>query len=285
MAQAGAQRARRGAHDRRVQRGTVESTDGRRRRRPRGGRHGAENRSCAAAHRNLPRRPRSRRVHVDPQGVNGRSVQARRSRRRRDCEDRRRRGSAHRDARSDAARRGRAARDREPHGTGQGDDRRLELRPEQVQPRGAGVPAARIDVQADRLHSGDRSRLHTDLHDCRRAGELSRRERTDLQPAQLRSQVPRSDYASLRPRGIAQHPGDQDDGHARAEERARLCQAVRVRGRLSAVPADCARRRRRDAPRYHERVHDVSESGRAHEAVLRAQREGSRRQPARGKPR
>ena len=45
---------------------------------------------------------------------------------------------------------------------------------EQVQPRGSGVPAARIDVQADRLHRGDRSRLHAGLDPHRRAGELSR---------------------------------------------------------------------------------------------------------------
>jgi penicillin-binding protein 1A len=46
-----------------------------------------------------------------------------------------------------------------------------------------------IDVQTDRLHRGDRSRLHADLDPGRRAGQLSGRQRPDVQPAQLRSQV------------------------------------------------------------------------------------------------
>ena len=76
-----------------------------------------------------------------------------------------RRGDRRRDghARSDADRRRRDRRDREPHRPDQGDGRRLELQPQQVQPRGAGVSPARIDLQADRLHRGDRSRLHADL--------------------------------------------------------------------------------------------------------------------------
>ena len=107
----------------------------------------------------------------------------------------------------------------------------------------------------------------------------------DLQPAELRPQVRGPDHAALRARGIAQHPGDQDDGRARAEERARLREAVRVRGGLPALPADRARRGRRDAARNHERVHGVPESGRADEAVRGPERQGPRRQPARGEPR
>ena len=53
------------------------------------------------------------------------------------------------------------------------------------------------------------------------------RQRPDLQPAQLRPQVRGPDHAAPRARGLAQHPGGQDDGHARAEERARLREAVR----------------------------------------------------------
>jgi hypothetical protein len=41
---------------------------------------------------------------------------------------------------------------------------RPELQPQQIQPRGAGVPAARIHIQANRLHSGDRSRFHANVH-------------------------------------------------------------------------------------------------------------------------
>ena len=57
-------------------------------------------------------------------------------------------------------RRGRAARHRQPHRPDQGDGRRLELQPQQVQPRGAGLSSARIDLQADCLHRRRRSRLH-----------------------------------------------------------------------------------------------------------------------------
>ena len=117
------------------------------------------------------------------------------------------------------------------------------------------------------------------------AGELSAGQRTDLQPAQLRPQVRRADHAAPGARRFAQHPGDQDDGHARAEERARVRRSVRVRGGLPAVPADRARRGRRDAARSDERLHRVPEPGRAHEAVRRAEGAGPRRQPARGEPR
>ena len=92
--------------------------------------------------------------------VGGGPVQAGRSRRRRDHQARRGDRHGDGDARADAARRRRAARDRQPHRPDQGDGRRLELQPQQVQPRRAGVPAARLDLQADRLHRGDRSRLH-----------------------------------------------------------------------------------------------------------------------------
>ena len=40
---------------------------------------------------------------------------------------------------------------------------RLQLRAQQVQPRGAGLPAAGLHVQADRLHRRHRSRLHARL--------------------------------------------------------------------------------------------------------------------------
>ena len=63
---------------------------------------------------------------------------------------------------------------RQPHRPDSRDGRRLELRPQQVQPRGAGVPPARIDVQADRLHDGHRSRLHARVHPHRRAGRATR---------------------------------------------------------------------------------------------------------------
>ncbi len=118
-----------------------------------------------------------------------------------------------------------------------------------------------------------------------RAGELSAGERPGLQPAQLRPQVRGADHAALGARGLAQHPRDQDDGHARAEERPRLREALRVLGELPALPADCARRRRRDARGSDERLHRLPEPGRAHEAVRSAEGHRPRRQPARGQPR
>ena len=77
--------------------------------------------------------------------------------------------------RADAARRSRARGHRQPLRPDSRDGRRLELQPQQVQSRGAGVPAARIDLQADRVHGGDRSRLHAGVDSRRRAGRLSRR--------------------------------------------------------------------------------------------------------------
>ena len=40
-----------------------------------------------------------------------------------------------------------------------------------------------------------------------------------LQPAELRSQVRGAGHAAARARAVAQHPGDQDDGDARAQAR------------------------------------------------------------------
>ncbi len=50
-------------------------------------------------------------------------------------------------------------------GQRQGDDRRLQLRAEQVQPRHAGTPPGRLGLQADRLYGRDRPRLHADDDD------------------------------------------------------------------------------------------------------------------------
>ncbi len=147
------------------------------RRRARGRRHGAKDRAGAPAHRRPPRRSREGRVRLDAARLGGGSLQARRSGRRRDHEAGCRDLDRDRDARTVAAGRGRAAGDRQPHRADQGDGRRLELRPQQVQPRGPGLPPARIDVQADRLHRGDRPRLHAVLDHRRRAGQLHRRHR------------------------------------------------------------------------------------------------------------
>ncbi len=65
--------------------------------------------------------------------------------------------------RTDAGARGRARRDRQPDWTDQGHGRRLGLRAQQVQSRRAGVPAARVHIQAGRLHGGHRPRLYAGI--------------------------------------------------------------------------------------------------------------------------
>ena len=106
-----------------------------------------------------------------------------------------------------------------------------------------------------------------------------------VQPAQLRSQVRRARHAAPRARGIAQHPGGQDDGRRSAR---RTCSTYAKRFGFEEdfppyLPIALGARRC-DAARDHQRLLGVPESGRADEAVLRAEREGSRRQPARREP-
>ena len=74
-----------------------------------------------------------------------------------------RRRSAVGDARADTRARGGARRHRQPHRRDPCHGRRIQLRPEQVQPRDAGPAAAGLDVQADRLHDGDRPGIHPRL--------------------------------------------------------------------------------------------------------------------------
>ena len=280
--------ARRGAHDRRLQGRTLDAADRGRRRRARRSssrrRRPAPARACGSAAttptwraRASPGRAGRRRPICSSRATRSKSRS-----RKLDDGDRRRDG----DARADAARRRRARRDRQPHRPDQGDGRRLELQPQQVQPRGAGVPAARIDLQADRLHRGDRSRLHAGV------------DHRSTQPVSY-------------PTGNGQIYSPQNYDHKfegpitlrRALEESRNIPAIKMmetlgpknvlayakrfgfeRG-LPAVSADCARRRRRDAARGDERLHGVPESGRADEAVRGADGQGSRRQPARGEPR
>ena len=145
----------------------------------------------------------------------------------------------------------------------------------------AGASSAASST-ARRRRTGSSARRSSRSSTPRRSTAASRRRRSimdaprrfpgadgsaHLQAAQLRPQVRGADHAAARARRIAQHPGDQDDGAARAEERARLRATVRLRGDDSAVPADRARRRRRDAARDDERLHRVPEPGRADEAV------------------
>ena len=95
-------------------------------------------------------------------------------------EDRRGDRRGHRDARTDAARRSRAARDRQPHRPDQGDGRRLELQPQQVQPCGAGV-----SVSSDRRSSRSSTPRRSIAASRRRRSSSTRRSAT--RPATGRS--------------------------------------------------------------------------------------------------
>ena len=205
-------------------------------------------------------------------GVGRGPVQGRRRHRGRDQEDRSTRPSGRRGARADPARRRGAHRDREPDGPDQGDGRRLGLQPQQVQPRRAGVPPARIDVQADRLHGG------RSIAGSRRPRSSSTR-RSATRPATARSTAPQNyDHKFEGPvtlrrcaRAVAQHSGDPDDGNARAR---RACWptpdgSASSRSFPPYLP-DRARRRRRHAARGDERLHRVSQPGRADEADSRS---------------
>ena len=72
---------------------------------------------------------------------------------------------------ADTDRRRRAHCDREPDRPDQGDGGRVRLQPQQVQSRCPGVPSARVDIQADRVHRRHRSRLHAGL--CHRGRAVS----------------------------------------------------------------------------------------------------------------
>src|SRR5215831_11326937 len=128
-------------------------------------RHGWRRRGRAPPDRPLSRRSGPGRIQLDQSAGTGRAVQARRRHRGGHRQDRRGDGDGCREARADAPGRGGADRDRQPHRPNQGDGGRLELLAEQVQPVDPGVPAAGLDVQADRLHGRDRSRVYRQLDD------------------------------------------------------------------------------------------------------------------------
>ena len=189
----------------------------------------------AASDRPLSGRPRARRLRLDAPHVGGRLSSSRAiSSTCGSSRSTRRPATADGHARADAARRRRARRDRQPHRADQGDGRRLELQPQQVQPRGAGVPAARIDLQADRLHGGDRSRVHAGVDSRRRAGQLPgrQRSRSTARRTTTTSSKGRSRCA-MRSRTRATFRPIKMMEALEPEERARLRQAVRVRARTS----------------------------------------------------
>ena len=192
-------------------------------------------------------------------------------------------GNGH--ARTDAARRGRAGRDRQPHRTDQSDGGRLRtsIAASSTAPfrryRQLGSTFKPIVYTAAIDRGFTPVSTIIDAPVSYPAGQ-----RPAVRAAELRPQVRGRDHAAARPRRFAQHSRDQDDGHARPGERAGLREALRIRGELPALSADRARRGRRDADRSDERLHGVSQSGRADEAVRRPEGPGPRRQPAGREP-
>ena len=149
------------------------------------------------------------------------------------------------------AARGRARRHRQPHRPDPRDGRRVQLRPQQVQPRDAGAAAAGLDLQADRLHDRDRSRLHAGLGLHRRAGVVrAGPEPAAVRAAELRPQVRGAGDAAPRARAVAQHSGREGDARSRAAAGRRLCGAVRPPRQLPAVPVAGARLRGSHAGRH-----------------------------------
>ena len=236
LSPADAERAGGGPSDRRVQgRALVAAHRGRRHR----ARHRGEPREPrprqrrAAAHRSLHRGSRAFGLCVDPAAGGLQPVQ--------DGRPHRSPGAGpglvecHRVGLPRAATdpRGRARGHRQPDRPDQGHGGWPRLRPQQVQSRRPGVPAARVDVQAGRVHSRDRSRVHAGLGHRRRARRLSLRQRRAVQPAELRPQVRRSGHVAALARAVAQHSGDQGHGRDRPEERRRLRASASVSARSS----------------------------------------------------
>ena len=215
------------------------SPSGRRRQ----GRPASRARHGARAHRQVRGRAREARVPVDGPRLGVRPDEGRRSHR--GGGDGHRRAGRCRvgRARADAARRRRTARDRQPHRANPRDDRRLRLRPQQVQSGGAGPSADRLGVQAHRVRGRDRSRVYAHVDHCRCAGVVQRGARpAALCAAELRPQVRRPRHAAPRARAVAQRAHREADGPADAGAGHQLRAPTRVRVAAAAVPVHGARR-------------------------------------------
>ena len=163
-------------------------------------------------------------------------------------------------ARAAAGRRGRAGRHRQPHRPDPRDGRRLQLRAQQVQPRDAGAPADGLDVQADRLHGRDRSRLHAGVGLHRRAGRATTAGPNQPPYSPLNYDRKFEGPVTLR-RALEQSrniPAVKAMAESARRQVVRLRRAVRLPGDVPAVPVAGARRGRSDARRGDERLLGVS---------------------------
>ena len=150
---------------------------------------------------------------------------------------------------------GRGGRDRPAYRARAGDERRLQLRIEPVQPRDPGQAAARLVDQAVRLSDRARKRLHAVDAGRRLAGlDQPGAGHAALDAGQLQQQqLPRADAAARRARKIAEH-GDgaarRDAGHGgdrrRRSRNSASWTTCRASTRWRSAPA---RRRRCATPR------------------------------------
>ena len=163
---------------------------------------------------------------------------------------------------------------RQPHRPDSRDGRRLQLRAQQVQPRDAGAPAGGLAVQADRLHGGDRSRLHAGLDLHRRAGR--RTTPGPNQPPYPPLNYDRKFEGPVTLRRALEQSRNIPAVKAMAELGPTQVVAYAKRfgfdGRLPAVPVAGARRGGSDAGRDDERLLRVPQPGRPHGAVRRRDR-------------
>ena len=120
--------------------------------------------------------------------------------------------------RAAACRRRRAGRHRQSHRTDSRHGGRLQLRPQQVQPRDAGPTPGRLALQAVRVHGRDRPRLYFSLDVHRRTRLVRGRAQSAALPAaQLRPEVRGPRDVEARARTVAQHPGRESHGRTRPQ--------------------------------------------------------------------
>ena len=167
-------------------------------------------------------------------------------------------------ARAGAAGRGRAPRRREPDRPHPRDGGRLRLRPQQVQPRDAGLPAARLALQGRALRRRHRHGVHHHVHRAGRADRLRCGAGAAALPTdQLRLHLRGPDHAPAGARKVAQRSRRLDHERARPPERPRLRRAARVHVRGPAVPVGGPRVGRGDAARGDQRLLRLPQPGRA----------------------
>ncbi len=159
----------------------------------------------------------------------------------------------------------RARRDRPAYRPGAGDERRVQLRVQPVQPRHPGQAAGGVVDQAVRLPDGAGTRVHPVDADPRRADRaLSGSGAAALGAAQLRGQISRADHDAGRARTFGQRHGGPHRGDRRHGRRRRDGREIRHHGPHAARILDVARRRRDHAAAPDRRLCDARQWREAH---------------------